>query len=81
MVVIELPDGTTCEYGLRPSERGLRLVQSCTSYDLLVMLREAGWRIQAVKGETDRLRLRREFGVRGHSATGVPPEASSLRPH
>ena len=62
MVVMQMPDGTTRKYDLRASESGLRLVRACASYDLLAMLHDAGWRIHAVTGEADRMRLIREFG-------------------
>jgi hypothetical protein len=62
MVVMQMPDGTTRRYDLRASESGLRLVRACASYDLLAMLRDAGWRIHAVTDEVDRRRLVRQFG-------------------
>ena len=62
MVVMRLPDGTTCECLLRNTKYGLRLVRPCASYDLLTLVREAGWRIQAVKTSLDRKRLARAFG-------------------
>jgi hypothetical protein len=51
MVLMRMPDGTTCEYWLQPSKWGLRLTRSCVSYDLATMLRNAGWRIQEIAGE------------------------------
>ena len=49
MVAIHIPDGSTAEYRLRASRSGLRLVRSCVSYDLITMVRDAGWRIVEVK--------------------------------
>jgi hypothetical protein len=49
MVLVLLPDGTTCECRLQQTEHGLRLVRACASYDLHTMLQEAGWRILEVK--------------------------------
>jgi hypothetical protein len=69
MVVMQMPDGTTHKYDLRASDSGLRLVRTCASYDLLAMLREAGWRIQAVTCEADRVQLIRAFG-----AEMLPPD-------
>ena len=63
MVVMQMPDGTTHKYDLRASESGLRLVRTCASYDLRAMLRDAGWRIQAVTCEADRVQLIRAFGA------------------
>jgi hypothetical protein len=62
MVVMKLPDGTTCEYLLQKTEDGLRLVRPYASYDLLTAVREAGWRIQEVKTDLERKRLVRAFG-------------------
>ena len=62
MVVMQMPDGTTRKYDLRASESGLRLVRACSSYDLLAMVRDAGWRIHAVTDEADRIRLVRQLG-------------------
>jgi len=62
MIVMELPDGTTCEYRLRATKRGLRLERSCASYDLLTMVRDAGWAIREVKTEMAHSRLLRAFG-------------------
>lgn len=68
MVVMQMPDDTTREYDVRASETGLRLVRAYASYDLLAMLRDAGWRIHAVTAETDRMRLIRANG-RGTAST------------
>jgi hypothetical protein len=63
MVVMQMPDGTTRRYDLRASESGLRLVRPYASYDLLAMLRDAGWRIHAVTCEADLFQLIRAFGA------------------
>ena len=62
MLVMQLPDGTTGEYRLRSTARGLRLVRSCASYDLLTLVCEAGWIIREVKTDIARTRLMRAFG-------------------
>ena len=62
MVVMRLPDGTTCEYLLRKSKDGLRLVRPCASYDLLTLVRDAGWSIQEVKTNLERKLLSKTFG-------------------
>ena len=69
MVVMQMPDGTTRRYDLRASASGLRLVRAFASYDLLAMLRDAGWRIHAVTDDADRMRVQaalyRDEGVGG----------------
>ena len=62
MVVMRLPNGTTCECLLRKTKYGLRLVRPCASYDLLALVREAGWRIEVVETDLERKRLARAFG-------------------
>jgi hypothetical protein len=62
MVVMRLPNGTTCECLLRNGKDGLRLVRRYASYDLLALVREAGWRIEAVETDLERKRLARAFG-------------------
>jgi hypothetical protein len=62
MLVMRLPDGTKCEYRLQSTNRGLRLVTSCASYDVVTMVRDAGWTIDEVKTDIARKRLRRAFG-------------------
>jgi hypothetical protein len=64
MVVMHIPNGPTAEYRLVGSKSGLRLVRSCASYDLLTMVRDAGWRIVEVKTDLAWRRLRRAFGPR-----------------
>jgi hypothetical protein len=73
MVVMQTPDGSTCEYRLRPSKSGLRLARSCVSYDLISFVRDAGWRIKHVKTAIARKRLARAFGTR---AVARPRRAS-----
>ena len=68
MVVMQLPDGSTCEYQLRATKWGLRLVRSCVSYDLLTLVREAGWTIRDVKTDIARRRLAQVFGVSPRSS-------------
>ena len=63
MVVMQLPDGTTGEYRLRSTPRGLRLERSCASYDLLTLICEAGWVIREVKTDIARTRLRLDPNV------------------
>ena len=62
MLVMQVPDGTTCEYRLRAAKRGLRLERSCASYDLLTLVRDAGWVIRDVKTTIAHRRLMRAFG-------------------
>jgi hypothetical protein len=61
MLVMRLPDGTTCDYRLRSTKVGLRLERSYASYDLVTMVRNAGWTIQEVKTDIARRRLMRAF--------------------
>jgi hypothetical protein len=69
MLLMELPDGTTCEYRLRAAKHGLRLERSYASYDLLTMVRDAGWVIRDVKTKIAHRRLMRAFGPNArHSA-------------
>ena len=68
MVVMRLPDGTTCEYRLQQTNNGLRLVRSCASYDLLTLVRDAGWRIETVKPHLARQYLALAFGTQGVAA-------------
>jgi hypothetical protein len=62
VVVMRLPNGTTCECLLRNTKYGLRLVRPCASYDLLALVREGGWRVEAVETDLERKRLARAFG-------------------
>ena len=64
MVIMQLPNGTTCECALRLTKYGLRLVRLYASYDLLVAVNEMGWRIKDVKTELARKRLKRQFASR-----------------
>ena len=52
MVIVSMPDGTTKAYRLRRTREGLRVELRWTSYDLVTMVDEAGWRIVAVETET-----------------------------
>jgi hypothetical protein len=63
MVVVELPDGARCQYRLIATRMGLRLVRRFASYDLMAMVRDAGWRIHALTSRRDRTLIRR---VRRH---------------
>ena len=73
MVVMQLPDGSTCEYGLRATKWGLRLVRSCVSYDLLTLVRDAGWTIRDVKTDIARRRLAQVFGITPRSSAASLP--------
>jgi hypothetical protein len=66
VVVMQLPDGSTCEYRLRATKWGLRLVRSCASYDLLTLVRDAGWTIREVKTEIARRHLAQVFQTLPH---------------
>lgn len=57
MVVVQLPDGSTGEYALDDSDRALRLVTRCASFDLMTALTELGWRILDVTTDRDRERM------------------------
>ena len=62
MVVIRLPDGSTQDYHLGRTPHGLRLVRPCASYELSVMLADAGWEIVGVRTEAAK-RLLRSAGL------------------
>jgi len=68
MVVMRLPDGTTCEYRLLQTKSGLRLLRPCASYDLLTLVRDAGWRIETAKTHLERKYLALAFGTLGVAA-------------
>jgi hypothetical protein len=68
VVVMQLPDGSTCEYRLRTTKWGLRLVRSCASYDLVTLVRDAGWTIREVKTDIARRRLAEVFGTTPRSS-------------
>ena len=76
MLVMRLPDGTRCEYRLRSTKGGLRLAGSCASYDLLAMVRDAGWTIQEVKTDIARKRLMRAFGRNAAPSAGAHGSAA-----
>jgi hypothetical protein len=71
MVVIEMPDGRIQDYHLRAARDGLRVEPAARSYDLMVMIREARWRI---------------VGARSHAAkrllkvAGLPNDVEMLPP-
>jgi hypothetical protein len=71
MLVMQLPDGTKCEYRLRSVDRSLRLLGACASYDLVTMVRDSGWIIHEVKSDIARKRLRRAFGPTASRSTFV----------
>jgi hypothetical protein len=75
MVVMQLPDGSTAEYALDESDRALRLVSNCASFDLMTALTELGWRIRDATTDRERQQLaalaagrnvRRQPGLEGH---------------
>ena len=80
MLVMQLPDGTTGEYRLRSTPRGLRLDRSCASYDLLTLVCEAGWIIREVKTDIARTRLMRAFGPRARRPGRRSSWASTVAP-
>jgi hypothetical protein len=57
MVIMDLPDGTTCEYALDDSDPALRLVSRCASFDLMTALTESGWRIRDITTDRERERV------------------------
>jgi hypothetical protein len=57
MVIMELPDGTTCEYALDDSDHALRLASRYASFDLRTVLTEWGWRIRAITTDRERERV------------------------
>jgi hypothetical protein len=65
---MQLPDGSTCEYRLQATKWGLRLVRSCASYDLLTLVRDAGWTIREVKTDIARRRLAQVLGTNAGSS-------------
>jgi hypothetical protein len=73
MVIMELPDGTTCEYALNDSDSdpALRLVSRCASFDLVTALTEMGWRIRDVTTHRERERV---------TAQSFLPEVPLARP-
>jgi hypothetical protein len=71
MVIMELPDGTTCEYALDDSDPALRLVSRCASFDLMTALTELGWRIRDVTTDRERARV---------TAQSFLPEVPLARP-
>jgi hypothetical protein len=70
MVVMQLPDGSTAEYALNESDRALRLVSSCASFDLMTALTEWGWRIR--DATTDRERQQLAALAAGRNVVGQP---------
>jgi hypothetical protein len=71
MVIMELPDGTTCEYALDDSDPALRLVSRCASFDLMTALTEMGWRIRDITTDRERDRV---------TAQSFRPEVPLARP-
>jgi hypothetical protein len=71
MVVVQLPDGSTGEYALDDSDRALRLVTRCASFDLMTALTELGWRILDVTTDRDRERMT-VLGVVSAAAAALP---------
>jgi hypothetical protein len=57
MLIMELPDGTTCDYVLDDSDTALRLVSRYASYDLRTALTELGWRIRDITTDRERERV------------------------
>jgi hypothetical protein len=58
MVIVSIA-GRLCEFRLMNTPAGTRLVRRFASYDLVGMIRDAGWRIHAVESDTERRLLTR----------------------
>jgi hypothetical protein len=52
---MQTPMGHVGEYELHATERGLRLVARCASYDLMTMVRDAGWKVAAAEDDERQL--------------------------
>jgi hypothetical protein len=58
MVVMQLPNGTVCQFLLEEdTHHGLRLVTRCASYNLLTAVNELGWRILDITTILERWRF------------------------
>jgi hypothetical protein len=79
MLLMQLPDGTTCECQLRSTKWGLRLVRRCASFDLLAMVRDGGWVIREVKTDAARRHLARAFGPKAKQPQTLPPHVRTAR--
>jgi hypothetical protein len=57
MVVMQLPNGTVCQFLLENTHHELRLVTRCASYNLLTAVNELGWRILDITTILERRRF------------------------
>jgi hypothetical protein len=66
-----MPDGHRQDYRLRASRDGLRVQGLCASYDLLAMVRDAGWRVVGARSHAAKRLLKKADLL--HNVEILPP--------